>query len=483
MAPSFDLVRIDPDGSAVIAGRVAPAASVTLMIDGAEVATVLPDGNGKFVAMFTLPASAAGRMLTMVAKMPDGTVMPSQSSVALAATAPVAVAAADAGTVTAEASTTATVAAPAQAATADAATADAATGGTTALAVTDQGVKVLQTGTEVPADVAANVVLQTIAYPSAAEVQFAGHGAVGGFVRLYLDNAALGAAVGVAADGSWSMTLSGIEPGLYTLRVDQLDAAGKVTSRFETPFKREAPEALAAASAAAVPAVAAAAAAAATTTADAGAATTTADAETAATTADAGAATTTADAAGTTAAATDAPATATATAIDTTAKVADAAPAAATSTTATDTAAAVATADAGTATAPETATADASAPAATTAEAAKSTAPATKAATATATTTAAATPKADAGAAATATTTADATAKADTAVAATTAVAPTPPPPVTITVQPGYTLWGIAKAHMGGGVMYVQVFDANRDKIRNPDLIYPGQVFTMPAAN
>ena len=28
--------------------------------------------------------------------------------------------------------------------------------------------------------------------------------------------------------------------------------------------------------------------------------------------------------------------------------------------------------------------------------------------------------------------------------------------------------------------MYVQVFDANRDRIRNPDLIYPGQVFELP---
>ena len=53
---------------------------------------------------------------------------------------------------------------------------------------------------------------------------------------------------------------------------------------------------------------------------------------------------------------------------------------------------------------------------------------------------------------------------------------------VTITVQPGFTLWGIAKAQMGNGVMYVQVFDANRAKIKNPDLIYPGQVFTMPAS-
>ena len=51
---------------------------------------------------------------------------------------------------------------------------------------------------------------------------------------------------------------------------------------------------------------------------------------------------------------------------------------------------------------------------------------------------------------------------------------------VTVTVQPGFTLWGIAQENFGDGVLYVQLFEANRDKIRDPDLIYPGQVFTIP---
>jgi nucleoid-associated protein YgaU len=52
--------------------------------------------------------------------------------------------------------------------------------------------------------------------------------------------------------------------------------------------------------------------------------------------------------------------------------------------------------------------------------------------------------------------------------------------PVTITVQPGFTLWGIAQERLGDGVLYIQVFEANRTTIRDPDLIYPGQVFTIP---
>ena len=49
-----------------------------------------------------------------------------------------------------------------------------------------------------------------------------------------------------------------------------------------------------------------------------------------------------------------------------------------------------------------------------------------------------------------------------------------------ITVQWGNTLWGIAQQHLGEGVAYVQIYQANRDQIRNPDLIYPGQIFTLP---
>lgn len=49
-----------------------------------------------------------------------------------------------------------------------------------------------------------------------------------------------------------------------------------------------------------------------------------------------------------------------------------------------------------------------------------------------------------------------------------------------VTVQPGNTLWGIASRSFGDGLLYVRVFEANRDAIRDPDLIYPGQVFKVP---
>jgi nucleoid-associated protein YgaU len=57
----------------------------------------------------------------------------------------------------------------------------------------------------------------------------------------------------------------------------------------------------------------------------------------------------------------------------------------------------------------------------------------------------------------------------------------TQPTPVRlVTVQPGNTLWGISRRSYGEGTMFVRVFEANRARISDPDLIYPGQVFTVP---
>ncbi|PYG27544.1 LysM peptidoglycan-binding domain-containing protein [Pelagimonas varians] len=49
-----------------------------------------------------------------------------------------------------------------------------------------------------------------------------------------------------------------------------------------------------------------------------------------------------------------------------------------------------------------------------------------------------------------------------------------------ITVQPGHTLWEISNNRYGDGKEYVRVFEANRDRIGDPDLIYPGQIFDLP---
>ncbi|MGL5436615.1 MAG: LysM peptidoglycan-binding domain-containing protein, partial [Lachnospiraceae bacterium] len=50
----------------------------------------------------------------------------------------------------------------------------------------------------------------------------------------------------------------------------------------------------------------------------------------------------------------------------------------------------------------------------------------------------------------------------------------------THTVVSGDTLWGIAKKYYGNGAMYTKIYEANSGLIKNPNLIYPGQVFTIP---
>jgi nucleoid-associated protein YgaU len=49
-----------------------------------------------------------------------------------------------------------------------------------------------------------------------------------------------------------------------------------------------------------------------------------------------------------------------------------------------------------------------------------------------------------------------------------------------VVVQPGNSLWRIARRAYGHGPRYTLIFEANKSQIRDPDLIYPGQVFTVP---
>lgn len=60
--------------------------------------------------------------------------------------------------------------------------------------------------------------------------------------------------------------------------------------------------------------------------------------------------------------------------------------------------------------------------------------------------------------------------------------AETAPEVKTYTVVSGDCLWNIAKKYLGNGSRYGEIYELNKDKIKVPNLIYPGQVLSLPEA-
>ena len=58
----------------------------------------------------------------------------------------------------------------------------------------------------------------------------------------------------------------------------------------------------------------------------------------------------------------------------------------------------------------------------------------------------------------------------------------TGPEPRFHTVEKGESLWKISEATLGEGSRYMEIFEANKPMLTDPDKIYPGQVLRIPAA-
>lgn len=200
-APSFDVVRVTPQGQAVIAGRAAPGTTVTVREGEHEIGSAQADPSGTWV-------------LTPSAPLPSGT-----------------------GTLTVSGANGATseekvvLALPA-------ATSPNPTAPPLAVLTTPAAApRILQ----IPGSTKGNkLALQVLDYGQTGDVRLAGHAPPKTIVRAYVDNAHAGDA-SVAKDGTWELTPSiPIAPGQHRLRLDQVDAAGKVIARVELPFSREA---------------------------------------------------------------------------------------------------------------------------------------------------------------------------------------------------------------------------------------------------
>ena len=217
---AFDVVRVEPSGEAVVAGRCPAGCTVELTSNGRTLETAKVDASGNFV--MTPPPLAPGQHeLGLRITTADGKVSTSQQTVT------VSVPQKGAGDVV------------------------------VVLNEPDAPSRILQKPTEAPTAVAVSPSADSAARP-AAKLSIAavdaengrffvqGLAPAGAKMRVYLNNAPIAEPV-AGADGRWSVKVErGLTSGRYVARVDELDRAGKVVSRAEQSFSYE-PQVVAAA--------------------------------------------------------------------------------------------------------------------------------------------------------------------------------------------------------------------------------------------
>ena len=213
--PSFDVVRITPDGNAVIAGRAQPGSTVVIIDRGQFVGQLEADPNGEWVFLTDGPLQPGRMQLSLKMSIDGGDPVASDDVVVLVVPEPNKDIAGQ------------PVSKPAQA---------------LALKVSrsgEGGSTVLQkpagdgSGTGLSVD--------SIDYDDDENLYMSGHADAERDIYLYLDNDFIGQTRS-DNDGGWQLRPSRqIAPGLYTLRVDQVDQAGKVMARISLPLARAEP--------------------------------------------------------------------------------------------------------------------------------------------------------------------------------------------------------------------------------------------------
>lgn len=214
-APSFDIVRIEPGGSAVIAGRAAPGSEVTLFNGEKSLGTAVADARGDWVIIPVERLAPGDTNLSVSAQMPGGEVLKSKSVAVVVVPEPKKEASGGA--------------AP-----------EKASEKPLAVLVPREGpgeTKILQEPEPGPGVGSQDLRLKIIDYDEKGNLTLGGNGKAGAFLRAYLDNVLIGEAT-VPEDGNWRLQPDRtVAPGTYRLRIDQL-IDGKVAQRVELPFSR-----------------------------------------------------------------------------------------------------------------------------------------------------------------------------------------------------------------------------------------------------
>jgi hypothetical protein len=243
--PSFDVVRVEPSGESVIAGRASPSATVELLRNGQSFARVVADTSGLF-AFVPPPLPEGSHEIVLQATSPEG------GGRARSAQSVTVVIAGDRKqrplvTVTAPDQPTVVLSKPDDPPPAPATSAPAV-----ASAARPGTVPQRADAAPAPAPQAKRpeIRIATVEAEGAGRLFVSGQAAPGATVRLYLNDAFI-APGGTGPDGRLSFSIErGIRPGEYRVRLDDVDpVTGAVKSRAEVPFNVPAPPPMAVAAA------------------------------------------------------------------------------------------------------------------------------------------------------------------------------------------------------------------------------------------
>jgi nucleoid-associated protein YgaU len=244
--PTFDTIRIERDGSAVLAGRGLPDSDVTVMLDGEPIGSAKSDVAGAWVFIPAEPVPPGDHQLTLRMQTADALSVESEQSVALK----VPDRSGDEALVVLNDPNQASKvmqkpeAIPAQ----EAAETAVATPGDLPVAEGEPDAVTYPRATagDKTAQASMSLTLGTVDYNDRGDIIFSGTAKAGSGIRLYVDNKPVGVAA-ATSDGNW--TFAGkeeIASGNHSLRVDQLRPDGSVSQRIELPFVRAEPQEVAA---------------------------------------------------------------------------------------------------------------------------------------------------------------------------------------------------------------------------------------------
>jgi nucleoid-associated protein YgaU len=231
-APRFDVVRVEPDGSAVMAGRAAPGARVSILDAGTAIGEVTADERGEWVFLPDEPLAPGDRELSLSARGGAGSGgAPDTEADMIPATGTVAASAAarDSGTGQRVSDTVVVLSVPGAGDDRPVIALEAPRQG-------GEAVRLLQ-GPGGPS-AAGELSLSRVDYSASGGVSLSGTARPNVTVQLYLDNEPV-ARARTDETGAWTATpeASALDDRVYTLRVDELGADGGVDQRVELPFR------------------------------------------------------------------------------------------------------------------------------------------------------------------------------------------------------------------------------------------------------